>query len=52
MTPSRSPATSGPGDPFDRAIATFAETYADQNDRDYAALKKAATKGRIKTESG
>ncbi len=42
----------GSGDTFDRALATFAEAYADQNERDYAALKKAATKGRIKIESG
>ena len=25
----------GAGDSFDRALATFAETYADQNERDY-----------------
>ncbi len=37
-TGSRSPRTSGSGDAFDRAMATFAETYADQNERDYAAL--------------
>ena len=29
----------GNGDTFDRAIARFAESYADQNERDYAALK-------------
>jgi len=37
---------------FDNAIATFAETYADQNERDYDALKKAAAQGRIVVESG
>ena len=37
---------------FDRAIATFAETYADQNQRDYNALKQAAADGRIQVESG
>ena len=29
----------GTSDKFDRAMATFAETYADQNERDYATLK-------------
>jgi uncharacterized protein (DUF2252 family) len=42
----------GSSDRFDRAMASFAETYADQNDRDYAALKAAATSGRIKVEAG
>jgi len=37
----------GKGDTFDRAIASFAETYADQNERDYAALKAAADEGRV-----
>jgi uncharacterized protein (DUF2252 family) len=32
---------------FDQAIADFAETYADQNDRDYAALQAAAKEGRV-----
>src|SRR5439155_8881808 len=31
----------GSGNAFDRAMATFAETYADQNQRDYRALKEA-----------
>ena len=31
---------------FDQAIADFAETYADQNERDYAALKTAVKDGR------
>ncbi|MGO8884996.1 MAG: DUF2252 domain-containing protein [Streptosporangiaceae bacterium] len=31
---------------FDQAIAGFAETYADQNERDYAALKAAVKDGR------
>jgi hypothetical protein len=30
----------------------FAESYADQNENDYAALKAAARDGRIKVESG
>src|SRR6185369_5333361 len=32
----------GNGASFDRAMAAFAETYADQNDRDYRALQEAA----------
>ena len=31
---------------FDQAIADFAETYADQNERDYAALQAAVENGR------
>ena len=34
---------------FDQAIADFAETYADQNDRDYAALQAAVKDGRAQT---
>jgi predicted alpha/beta hydrolase len=37
----------GSGKSFDNAIGSFAETYADQNERDYDALKKAAADGRI-----
>ncbi len=36
----------GGSDTFDQAIAGFAETYADQNERDYAALKAAVKDGR------
>ena len=42
----------GSGDSFDRAMASFSETYADQNDRDYRALKEAAASGRIVAEMG
>ena len=42
----------GNGDTFDRAIAPFAETYADQNERDYAALKTAVEVGRVHAEFG
>ena len=35
----------GRSDAFDRALASFAEAYADQNERDYGALRKAATAG-------
>ena len=34
---------------FDQAIADFAETYADQNDRDYAAFQAAVKDGRVQT---
>jgi hypothetical protein len=37
---------------FDRAIATFAETYADQNERDYQALQDAVDDGRVEAETG
>ena len=36
----------GGSDAFDQAIADFAETYADQNERDYAALQTAVKDGR------
>jgi hypothetical protein len=42
----------GSGKTFDHAIASFAETYADQNERDYDALKQAAADGRVTVESG
>jgi uncharacterized protein (DUF2252 family) len=42
----------GRGDDLDRALASFAESYADQNEADYAALEAAARDGRIKVESG
>ena len=40
----------GNSDLFDQAIALFAEAYADQTERDYAALLAAIKKGRIKAE--
>ena len=40
-------ATSARGDRFDRALADFAETYADQNERDYAALAAAVEAGDV-----
>jgi uncharacterized protein (DUF2252 family) len=42
----------GTGDVFDRAMARFAEAYADQNERDYEALKQAVESGRVKAEMG
>jgi len=42
----------GKGDAFDRAIVEFCHAYADQNERDYAALAKAVESGRIVAETG
>jgi Uncharacterized protein conserved in bacteria (DUF2252) len=42
----------GSSDSFDRAMAAFAETYADQNEADYLALKHAVDAGRITAETG
>ena len=41
----------GAGDSFDRALASFAEAYADQNERDYHALQEAVASGRVAAES-
>jgi uncharacterized protein (DUF2252 family) len=38
----------GGGDSFDRAISEFAELYADQSERDHAALVAAIDSGRLK----
>ena len=40
----------GSGDAFDAAIAEFSRLYADQNERDHAALVAAIESGRIKAE--
>jgi len=37
----------GNSDTFDKAIAAFSIAYADQNERDYEFLKKAAQKGKL-----
>jgi uncharacterized protein (DUF2252 family) len=42
----------GGKDTFDQAIADFAGAYADQNDRDYAALQAAAASGRVTVTAG
>lgn len=42
----------GTSDTFDRAVAEFAAAYADQNERDYADLKEAATSGRVLAQRG
>lgn len=38
----------GRSDAFDRAIATFSMAYADQNEKDPAALERAVRSGRVK----
>ena len=43
-------ARKGAAEAFD-ALGSFAEGYADQNERDYAALKHAADSGRVTTEA-
>jgi Uncharacterized protein conserved in bacteria (DUF2252) len=40
----------GKGDTFDQALLEFATAYADQNERDHAALRAAADEGRIAVE--
>ncbi len=42
----------GQSDVFDRAIADFAEAYADQSERDYAAMIDAIDSGRLVAETG
>jgi hypothetical protein len=41
----------GTSDGFDKAMARFAETYADQNERDYATLKQTVDTGKITAEN-
>ncbi|MFD6993003.1 DUF2252 domain-containing protein [Streptomyces sp. NPDC059943] len=41
----------GGGPAFDDALVEFAESYADQNERDHAALVAAVKSGRVKAES-
>jgi uncharacterized protein (DUF2252 family) len=42
----------GGSDEFDNAVAEFAETYADQNEHDYADLAAAVASGRVQAEFG
>ena len=42
----------GKSDKFDRALAKFAEAYADRTDQDHAALAAAVTDGRIEAVTG
>lgn len=41
----------GGGDSFDRALVTFAERYADQNERDHQALVDAIAAGRLRAQA-
>ena len=42
----------GADDAFDHAMATFAESYADQNEKDHAALLAAIESGRLVAKLG
>lgn len=42
----------GNGDTFDRALTAFAKRYADQNEHDYHALRRAADVGRVQIQLG
>ena len=42
----------GASDAVDQALASFGETYAEQNDLDYKALKAAAESGRVTADLG
>jgi hypothetical protein len=42
----------GQGDMFDRAIAQFSATYADQNERDYETFAAAVNSGRLIAQTG
>ena len=42
----------GGSDKFDQAVAEFGETYADQNERDHAALADAVASGRVQAQMG
>ena len=42
----------GNSDVFEKALVRFAETYADQNERDYEVFARACKKGRLQAEQG
>ena len=42
----------GKGNAFDRAIADFSKTYADQNERDFDAFARAVKSGRVIAQTG
>jgi hypothetical protein len=42
----------GKGDAFDRALADFSVTYADQNERDYEVFAAAVKAGRLESQAG
>ena len=46
-TAPRWPPASAAPPKFDQAIADFAETYADQNERDYTAFQAAVKEGKV-----
>jgi Uncharacterized protein conserved in bacteria (DUF2252) len=42
----------GGSDKFDHAMTEFGETYADQTERDHAALADAVASGRVQAQAG
>jgi hypothetical protein len=42
----------GGSERFDQAVAEFGETYADQTERDHAALADAVASGRVQAQKG
>ena len=42
----------GKGDAFDRAVADFSSTYADQNERDFEAFAATVNSGRLQAQTG
>jgi predicted alpha/beta hydrolase len=42
----------GSGEAFDRAMTEFADRYADQNERDFAAVEAAVDAGTLPVERG
>jgi Uncharacterized protein conserved in bacteria (DUF2252) len=42
----------GTNDVFDRSMASFAEAYADQNERDHTALQAAVDSSKVTAEFG
>ena len=42
----------GRSDAFDRAVVSFAESYADQNEQDYDAFRRAVAAGRLDAVTG
>ena len=41
----------GKSDAFDKALGSFALAYADQNEKDHAALKRAIRAGKVKAQA-
>jgi hypothetical protein len=42
----------GKGSSFERAIVQFSQAYAEQNELDYKALRKAVKSGRVRAQTG